>query len=196
MLEPFDPIASASSLPVLQKRLRASPMLLAVLRRWSSPMLSGTSQILNPDAVARTDVTLEYEPTVGRDGIDSLIAGAPIPREPTARWGGVALAGAISKKPSDWWSPHFRWHMTMIAPCSRSPNPTGGAPYSPWGMTYRFARYRRRGTGLPSCSHTVPVSPVTFCCRTSSTAATSMRSPAPCRRKRGTAWRRQTMSIG
>ena len=62
-------------------------MLLAVLRRWSSPMLSGTSQMLNPDAVARTDVTLEYEPTVGRDGIDSLIAGAPILREPTARWG-------------------------------------------------------------------------------------------------------------
>ena len=62
-------------------------MLLAVLRRWSSPMLSGTSQMLNPDAVARTDVTLEYEPTVGRDGIDSLIAGALIPREPTARWG-------------------------------------------------------------------------------------------------------------
>ena len=25
----------------------------------------GKSQILNPDAVARTDVTLEYEPTVG-----------------------------------------------------------------------------------------------------------------------------------
>ena len=47
----------------------------------------GKSQILNPDAVARTDVTLEYEPTVGRDGIDSLIAGAPILREPTARWG-------------------------------------------------------------------------------------------------------------
>ena len=52
----------------------------------------GKSQILNPDAVARTDVTLEdvtleYEPTVGRDGIDSLITGAPIPREPTARWG-------------------------------------------------------------------------------------------------------------
>ena len=67
----------------------------------------------------------------------------------------------------------------MIAPCSRSSDPAGGAPYSRWGMTYRFARYRRRRTGLPSCSHTVPVSPVTFCCRTSSTAAISMRSPAP-----------------
>ena len=71
-------------------------MLLAVLRRWSSPMLSGTSQMLNPDAVARTDVTLEYEPTVGRDGIDSLIVGAPIPGSQLIV-GGAALAGAISK---------------------------------------------------------------------------------------------------
>ena len=88
-------------------------MLLAVLRRWSSPMLSGTSQMLNPDAVARTDVTLEYEPTVGRDGIDSLIVGAPILREPTDRWGRRSRRRDI-QEPSDWLSPHFRWHMTMF----------------------------------------------------------------------------------
>ena len=81
----------------------------------------GESQILNPDAVARTDVTLEYGPTVGRDGIDSLIAGAPIP-------GSQLLVGGCPASTifAGWRQSVLPVHLLGLAPLLGSVGPVAG----------------------------------------------------------------------